>query len=51
MTGVPARSSSRIAWIALALVSLCRRLAAAMIGSVLSARIGDVLPGVVAGLC
>src|SRR5712691_24233 len=50
VAGVPARSSSRIAWIALALVSSCRRLAAAMIGPVLSARIGDVLLRVVAGL-
>src|SRR6266700_7917426 len=40
VTAVPARSSSRIAWIALARASSCRRLAAAMIGAVLSGRIG-----------
>src|SRR5271166_7042235 len=41
VTAMPARSSSRIAWIALARASSCRRrLAAAMIGAVLSGRIG-----------
>src|SRR5450755_3310935 len=53
VTGVPARSSSRIAWMALARVSSCRRLAAMMIGAGSagwSGRMGAGLLGVGAGL-
>src|SRR6266699_2318976 len=50
VTAVPARSSSRIAWIALARVSSCRRLAAAVSGVAASADIGGTVLRVLAGL-
>src|SRR6516225_463041 len=50
VTAVPARSSSRIAWIALARVSSCRRLAAAARGAAASGHIGGTVLRVLVGL-
>src|SRR6516165_11699497 len=50
VTGAPARSSSRSAWIALARVSSCRRAAARASGVAGSGRIGGCLRLVAGGL-